>query len=117
MKPELFFVVSFLSATFAERNRLCRQRLENKNRESNWLPATLTIIETAEDVAESACHPALLEFQSQMRPRKVLVAKLDHNMLDVEMGINATCCVAISLIGLLWLASTTVDFSTKHRCC
>jgi hypothetical protein len=44
-----------------------------------------------------------------MRPTKVLVAKLDHNMLDVEMGIDATCCVAISLIGLLSLASVSVD--------
>jgi hypothetical protein len=41
-----------------------------------------------------------------MRPTKVLVAKLDHNMLDIDMGINATCCVAISLIGLLSLASS-----------
>jgi hypothetical protein len=42
-----------------------------------------------------------------MRPTKVLVAKLDHNMLDIDidMEINATCCVAISRIGLLSLAS------------
>jgi predicted amidohydrolase len=40
-----------------------------------------------------------------MRPTKALVAKLDHNMLDIDMGFNATCCVAISLIGLLSLAS------------
>jgi hypothetical protein len=43
-----------------------------------------------------------------MRPTKVLVAKLDHNMLDVDVGINATCCVAISLIGLLSLASISM---------
>jgi arylsulfatase A len=40
-----------------------------------------------------------------MRPTKVLIAKLNHNMLDIDMAINATCCVAISLIGLLSLAS------------
>jgi hypothetical protein len=27
-----------------------------------------------------------------MRPTKVLVAKLDPNMLGVDMGINAICC-------------------------
>jgi hypothetical protein len=40
-----------------------------------------------------------------MRQTKVLVAKLDHNMLGVDMRINAICCVAISLVGLLSLAS------------
>jgi hypothetical protein len=43
--------------------------------------------------------------QLRMRPTKVLVAKLDHNMLGVDMKINAICCVAISLIELLSLAS------------
>jgi hypothetical protein len=36
-----------------------------------------------------------------MRPTKVLAAKLDYNMLDIDIEINATCCVAISLFGLL----------------
>jgi hypothetical protein len=45
-----------------------------------------------------------------MCPTKVLVAKLDHNVLDVDMGVNAICCVAISLIGLLSLASIVFDW-------
>jgi hypothetical protein len=45
-----------------------------------------------------------------MRPTKVLVAKLDHNMLGVDMGINAKCCVAISLVGLLSLASISMRY-------
>jgi hypothetical protein len=49
-----------------------------------------------------------------MRPTKVLVAKLDHNMLDVDMGINATCCAAISLVGLLSLASTMMQTMTAR---
>jgi hypothetical protein len=52
-----------------------------------------------------------------MRPTKVLVAKLDHNMLDIEMGINATCCVAISLIGLSSLASMSRRSLTAFNRC
>jgi hypothetical protein len=40
----------------------------------------------------------------RMRPTKVLVAKL-NTMLSVDVAFNATCSVAISLIGLLSLAS------------
>jgi hypothetical protein len=54
-------------------------------------------------------HMSELNFTLEMRPTKVLVAKLDHNMLDIDMGFNATCCVAISLIGLLSLASLEIQ--------
>jgi hypothetical protein len=49
-----------------------------------------------------------------MRPTKVLVAKLDHNLLGVDMGINAICRVAISLIGLLSLASLITRNQVSH---
>jgi hypothetical protein len=53
-----------------------------------------------------------------MRPTKVLAAKLDQCMLMVDIGFNATCGVAISLIGLLSVASVEFrdqDFFLLHR--